>query len=99
MRPLFALTALAGLFALSGCGEGSVDNSPDTGVGEDAAAARPASSSEYGDASAPADSASFAAEGAAMELVEDGEARLGQVELKDFESFLLAATEAIIDVT
>jgi hypothetical protein len=74
MRPLFALTALAGLFALSGCGEGSVDNSPDTGVGEDAAAARPASSAEYGDASAPADSASFAAEGAEMELLEGGEA-------------------------
>jgi hypothetical protein len=84
MRPLIALTALAGLFAIVGCGGGSADESPAGIVGEatvseeSTSAPVTASPAEFADVSAPAAGEAFGgegfAEGAEMELPAGGEA-------------------------
>lgn len=78
MRPLFALTALTALFAVVGCGVGSVEQSPATIFGEDASSVpATASPAEFSDADGAAGSAKFAAEGVEMELPAGSEAFAG----------------------
>lgn len=67
MRPLITLTALAGLLVISGCGEGSSENSPPVAASEDATSEAPATSrAEFADISALA-AAAGAGEGAERE--------------------------------
>jgi hypothetical protein len=66
MRPLIALTAVAGLFVVSGCGGGSAEEAPAVGTSDDSTSAPVASHAEFADASAPA-SAEGAGEGGEKE--------------------------------